>query len=179
MSWYAVRTVPGSQMPQRKFVVEVTGSKKGYRIVPSLTPHISAVERALGENGFTYYMPAERRLVRDRRRTDLWKGRRFALMVGYIFVRDPHDFGALLNTPGVAGIVCDLEGRPREIDVLDILAIRGAEAEADAEFGKQKQHARWLLRKKAKASAELQRIVDSLDADGTITVPLDDDALAA
>src|SRR5690606_23147965 len=93
--WYAVRTVPGSQKPQREFVTEITGSKKGYRIVPSLNPNYSAIELALSKSGFIYYMPAEKRLVRDRRRTDLYKTRRFALMVGYVFVRDPHSFYAL------------------------------------------------------------------------------------
>ncbi|WP_334625391.1 hypothetical protein [Rhizobium johnstonii] len=56
---------PGAQKPEREYLVEKTDSKrgKGYRIVPSLNPNVSAVERALSNNKFTYYMPAEKRLI--------------------------------------------------------------------------------------------------------------------
>ena len=45
-TWYAVRTAPGAQMPQREYIVEKLidengkpRGKKGYRIVPSLNPN--------------------------------------------------------------------------------------------------------------------------------------------
>lgn len=177
-NWYAVRTVPGSQKPQREFVTETTNSRKGYRIVPSLNPNYSAIELALSKAGFTYYMPAEKRLVRDRRRTDLFKTRRFALMVGYVFVRDPPSFYALQQVPGVAGIVA-IDGKPMPIRLLDILDLRGMEAEAEVEFDDQVKKARWQLRKKAKRDEKLRQLVDSLDMAGTITVPLDSEVLAA
>ena len=176
--WYAIRTVPGSQKPQREFVTEITGSKKGYRIVPSLNPNYSAVELALSKSGFTYYMPAEKRLVRDRRKTDLFKTRRFALMVGYVFVRDPHSFYALQEVAGVHSIV-GVEGNPMPIPLLDILDLRGMEAEAEVEFDDQVKKARWQLRKKAKRDDKLRQLVESLDMAGTFTVPLESDILAA
>jgi transcription antitermination factor NusG len=177
-NWYAVRTIPGSQKPQREFVTEKTNSRKGYRLVPSLNPNYSAIELALSKSGFTYYMPAEKRLVRDRRKTDLFKTRRFALMVGYIFVRDPHSFYALQEVPGVHSVV-GIEGRPMPISIVDILDLRGMEAEAEVEFDAQVKKARWTLRKKAKRDEKLRALVDSLDLAGTFTIPLDSDVLAA
>lgn len=173
--WYAVRTAPGSQKPQREYLVEKTDSKrskKGYRIVPSLNPNMSAIERALEDGGFECWMPAEKRLVRDRRHTDLWKVRRFALMVGYVFVKAPHDFHLLEKIAGVASIVRNADGEPMGIDFLDLLAVRAAEADADAEFDRQSRMARQKLRKNAKTDPRLQKLVAKLDIGGTITVPM-------
>lgn len=178
MAWYAIRTRPGSQKPQREYAVEQTQSAKGYRIVPSLNPNLSAIERALSDAGFVYYMPAEKRLIRDRRKTDLFKTRRFALMVGYAFVHNPHSFYALQEVPGVAGIV-GIEGRPMPVNLDDILLLRAMEAEAEVEFDGQVKKARWQLRKKAKRDEKLRQLVESLDMAGTFTVPLDSDVLAA
>jgi hypothetical protein len=176
-NWYAIRTVPGAQKPRREFHVEMTGRPdrkprgKGYRIVPSLNPNLSAIEKALNDSGFDCYMPAEKRLIRDRRHTDLWKVRRFALMVGYIFVRDPHDWSELKKVPGVAGIVQNADGNPLALDILDVMAIRAAEAKAEADFDTQSRNARQNLRKKAKTDARLQMLIKKLDIAGTISVP--------
>lgn len=182
MHWYAIKTVPGSQKPQREYLVETTERGKGYRIVPSLNPNISAVERALDEAGFTYYMPSEKRLIRDRRHTDLWKVRRFALMVGWIFVRtemDDQTRAMLLATPGVASIVCSIEGHPIPIELTDILLVRAAEADAEVDFDLQTRAARKQLRKNAKTDPRLKMLVEKLDIAGTISMPLDSDVLAA
>lgn len=161
MTWYAVRTVPGAQIPQREFEVETTRSRKGYRIVPSLNPGVSAVERALTDAGFVHYMPAEKRLIRDRRHTDLWKPRRFALLVGYIFVRDPHDWLRLSEVPGVHSVVAS-GGRPQPVDLLDILMLRSMEAVAEEQFDRQSTIAYKTLRSKAKKDARLQAILAKL-----------------
>lgn len=179
--WYAVRTAPGSQRPKREYITETTRSEKGYRLVPSLDPRQSAVERSLTIAGYTHYMPAEKRLVRDRLRPYLWKSRRFALMVGYIFVRidggkSPDD---LLGIPGVAGLVRAADGTAMVIPFLDMMAVRAAEAAAEAEFDRQSRNARQVIRKAAKTDPSLQKIVDQLDIAGTITVPLDEAAKAA
>lgn len=179
MAWYAIRTVPGAQTPQREYLVEDTSGPKGYRVVPSLNPNYSAVELALSRAGYSYYMPAEKRLVRDRRHTDLWKVRRFALMVGYIFVRDIGSESAILDVPGVAGVVKGPSGRPLEIDLADILMVRAAEAAAEVVFDNQTRAARKKLRKNAKVDRRLQHLVDRLDIAGTISMPLDSDVLAA
>lgn len=186
MTWFAIRTVPGAQKPQREYAVEPTTLDKngrprgkGYHIVPSLNQNISAVERALSEGGFTYYMPSEHRLVRDRRRTDLWKRRRFALMVGYVFVREPADWMKLLETPGVAGVVANEKGEALPIRWNDILTVRAAEADAEAVFDRQVRNARALIRRKAKHDPKFQALVEALDIAGTISVPLHDEALAA
>lgn len=176
--WYAVKTIPGAQKPQREYTVEVTSPYKdgrprgkGYRIVPSLNPDQSAVERALSQAGFQHWMPAEKRLVRDRKHTDLWKVRRFALMVGYVFVNNPMDFNLLESTPGVAGVVRDSTGKPLPIDLLDILKVRSAEADAEVEFDRRSRNARDNLRKRAKVDPRLKMLVDKLDIAGTVTVP--------
>lgn len=186
MAWYAIRTAPGSQKPKREYVVESTtlGKNgkprgKGYRIVPSLDPNVSAVERSLSENGFDHYMPAEKRLVRDRRHTDLWKVRRFALMVGYIFVREPHDWDLLLReTPGVLGVVSTPDGVPMRLLLEDILLVRAAEAKTEVEFDQQTRAARKKLRTNAKTDPRLKMLVERLDIAGTISMPLDSEMAA-
>lgn len=177
--WFCIRTVPGSQKPQREFTVETTRSRKGYRIVPSLNPNISAIELALSQRGLTYWMPTEKRLVRDRRKTDLWRTRRFALLVGYIFVRGPLDWLKLSETPGVLGIVANAEGEPLPIDFMDLLMLRSAEAEAEVVFDQAAKNARHRLRKKAKSDEKLQKLVAFLDLAGLYSVPVDSEVLAA
>lgn len=178
-NWFAVRTEPGSQKPQREYSVEPTAADKkgkrrgkGYRIIHNLNVNMSAIERSLVDSGFECWMPAEKRLVRDRRHTDLWKVRRFALMVGYVFVKDPEDFGKLAAVPGVSGVVSDGCGRPLAIDFLDILAVRSAEAEADVEFDRRSRLARQTLRKNAKKDPRLKKLVGKLDIAGNLTVQL-------
>ena len=185
-TWYAIRTAPGSQKPKREYAVELTSRDKdgntrgkGYRIVPSLDPNTSAIEQALSKAGFDVYMPAEKRLIRDRRHTDLWKVRRFALMVGYVFVRDPHDFALLSRIPGVSGVVSNADGRPLAIDVMDILAIRSAEAQAEVEFDAQSRLARQKVRRRAKEDPRLKKLVAKLDIAGNLSVPQDYDFVAA
>ncbi|WP_426235836.1 transcription termination/antitermination protein NusG [Pararhizobium sp. DWP1-1-3] len=185
MSWYAVQTVPGAQKPRREYVVERTGRDgekprgKGYRIVPNLNHEVSAIEKALTDNGFQCYMPAEKRLVRDRKHTDLWKVRRFALMVGYVFVREPHNWDLLKATYGVAGIVKDQNGRPMAIDIVDVMKIRSAEADSEVEFDRRSRLARQVLRKSAKTDPRLQMLIKKFDIAGTISVPLDIATIAA
>lgn len=185
-TWYAIRTAPGSQKPKREYAVEMTSlgrdgkpRGKGYRIVPSLDPNMSAIEQALSKAGFDVYMPAEKRLIRDRRHTDLWKVRRFALMVGYVFVRAPDDFARLARVPGVSGIVSNNDGHPLAIDIMDILAIRSAEAQAEVEFDAQSRLARQKVRRRAKEDARLKKLVAKLDIAGNFTVPADFDFAAA
>jgi hypothetical protein len=177
-NWYAIRTTPDAQKPKRWYVVEQTRSHKGYRVVPQIDHWLSAVERALELHGFEYYMPSEKRLIRDRRHTDLWKVRRFALMVGYIFVRDPHDWQKLAGLQGVSGIVCDVEGRPYGIDIMDILAMRSIEAKAEAHFDARSKLARQKLRQKAKSDPRLLKLTRELDMAGKMTVPLHGDILS-
>lgn len=177
--WFAVKTIPGAQLPRREYVVEATSRGKGYRIVPDIKHDLSAIERALEQNGFAHYMPTEKRLVRDRRHTDLYKIRRFALMVGYVFVRDPKDWHVLSNTYGVAGIVRAPTGEAMPMDIIDMMAIRSVEAEYDALFDAQSKMARQKLRKKAKTDPRLKKLIGVLDMAGTITVPINSEIFEA
>ena len=153
MTWYAVRTAPGAQLPQREYAIENTAAKhgKGYRIVPSLNPNISAVERALRDNGFKFYMPVERRLVRDRRKHDLWKPRRFAILLGYVFVTDVVDWQLLEETPGVAGIV-GTRGTPMPINPKDMERLVQIEKECEEAY--QRYVARMELNEAKKLAAQ-------------------------
>lgn len=185
-NWYAIKTTPGAQKPRRQHRVESTtlnkegrARGKGYRIILNTNHDISLIERALSENGFEFYMPAEKRLVRDRRHTDLWKVRRFALMVGYVFLREPHDWNLLANTQGVSGVLRSPDGYALGIDIMDILAVRSIEAETEVYFDAQSKKARQTLRKNAKTDPRLKKLIAQLDMAGTITVPLNIGVLAA
>lgn len=179
MTWFAVRTSPGAQMPQREFVLEKTDPRrdkdgnpisKGYRIVPTINNNLSAIERVLIDVGIDFYMPSERRLVRDRRRPYLWKAHRRALIVGYLFVRDP-DWSKLIDLPGIAGVV-GIGGNPLKIDFFDILKVYEAEMKELIKFQEDSRSARQQLRKLAKKDPAVQKIVEKLDIAGTITVPI-------
>ncbi len=187
MTWYAIRTMPGAQMPQREFAVEATPLAKngrprgkGYRIVPSLNPRLSAIERALDEAGFIHYMPVEKRLIRDRRKPDLWKTRRFALLLGYVFIKGPCNFLRLQDLPGVAGIVGTC-GRPQLVDVVDILTLRTAEAKAEQDFDKHNINYQRSIARKARNQGDkkLKALVDRLDVVGITTVEIGKELLVA
>lgn len=138
--WFAVRTAPGAQMPRREYAVESTTLDKegkprgkGYRLVPSIDPSHSAIEKALTERGFVSYMPVEFKVVRNRAKTDAYTIRRFPLLPGYVFVYDVRDWLTLRDkTPGVAGVVRTCEGVPLPISVLDIITLRTIEARSEA-----------------------------------------------
>jgi transcription antitermination factor NusG len=148
--WYAIRTMPGAQLPQREYVRDRQYDEQGNlirvgRLVPSLNPNISAVERALKDAGFSHYMPVERRLIRDRVKADLWKPRRFPLLQGYAFVENVFDCAKLERTPGVAEIV-RVRGKPYSMPVQDIATLREIEAECDLRL----QAQQWAMAEKAK-----------------------------
>lgn len=172
MTWYAIRTAPGSQLPQREFKAVVTRSRKGYRIDRTVNPDLSMIERSLDHAGIRHWMPAEKRLQRDRRKTHVWRTRRFALMVGWVFVQDP-DWYKLYDVPGVLGVVGH-DGVPLPIDILDILKVRSAEARAEAAFDAESLKARQAVRKAARRDPSLQKLVERFDIAGTISIPLDE-----
>jgi transcription antitermination factor NusG len=172
MVWFALTTVPGAQLPKREYRTEITKSRKGYRLDVATNHDLSAIERELEARGLEYYMPTEKRLVRDRRHTDLWKIRRFALMVGYVFIRRPHSWDRVMATPGVQGVVRSAEGQPLPIDIIDILMMRAMEAEYDAKFDLQSKNARAKLRKQAKNDPRLKKLIGVLDTAGKFTVPV-------
>ena len=140
MTWYAIRTAPGAQMPKREYATETTNSRrgKGYRIVPSLNPNESAIERELKQEGFTCYIPVIKRLMRDKRKFGVWKSRRFPMLQGYVFVQDVKDWPRLEATAGVAGIV-GTNGRPLAILEADIEKLAAEEARAEEAFQKEQK----------------------------------------
>ncbi|MBZ9759470.1 hypothetical protein LB553_01025 [Mesorhizobium sp. CA8] len=167
MTWYAVRTKPGSQQPQRAYEVETTRSAKGYRLVPSLDPNISAVEVSLKRGGFTYYMPADMRVVRDRKKTNVWTKRRFALLLGYVFVSDAEkaiDWRKLEEkTPGVEkGVKC--RGTPMPIPESDMELLREMEAES-AEIAEKKLR---FFEEQAALKSQTRRMTSSKFPTGTL-----------
>lgn len=120
-------------MPQREYWPEPSKSAlngerrgKGYRIRSSVNPERSAIERALEEAGFTFYMPAEFAAVRNRRKAGLYETRRYALMKGYAFVAEINDLNQrrLLDVPGVRGIVASDSGHPYVISSTDLHRLR-------------------------------------------------------
>ncbi|WIW52389.1 hypothetical protein LRP31_25555 [Mesorhizobium mediterraneum] len=160
-------------MPKREFTVEDTKGAKGYRIIPSLNASVSAVERALTDAGFVHYMPVEKRLIRDRRKPDLWKARRFALILGYVFIKGPCNFLGLQQVPGVAGIVGTC-GDPKPVDLVDILLLRSMEAKSESVFDSQTINKQRQIRKRARNQGDkkLMALVNSLNMTGVTTVPI-------
>jgi transcription antitermination factor NusG len=137
MHWYAIRTKPGAQQPKREYWLEPSKSAldghvrgKGYYLASSVNPALSAVEMALEEKGFTFYMPAEFTAVRNRNHKGLYEVRRFALMKGYMFVNDP-DWSKLMSVPGVQGVVGN-NGDPFPIRPMDLFRLRMYEANSKA-----------------------------------------------
>lgn len=138
MTWFALRTAPGAQRPKREYWPEPSQSAlsghrrgKGYRMASSTNPELSAVETALEAKGFTFYMPAEFEVVRNRKFTGLYELRRFPLMKGYLFVNSP-DWFRLMKIPGVQGIVSN-GGDPFPIEAMDLFRLRMYEANSRAE----------------------------------------------
>jgi transcription antitermination factor NusG len=141
MTWYAIATAPGSQKPQREYWSEPMLDEQGrprsrtrlYRVVSSVNPMQSAVERALEKEGFVHYMPVEYQAVRHRDKTRLYTTCRFALLKGYAFVSEvaDRDIPRLLGTAGVLGIIGDRD-KPMPIDPLDLFRFRMHEAESKA-----------------------------------------------
>lgn len=154
--WYAIRTHPGAQRPNK------------------YNQAITAVERALTDNGFTHYMPTEKRLIRDRLRPHVWKTRRVALMVGYVFIHEPHDWLLLSETEGVAGVV-GVRGTPMPVSIADILIVREAEAEAEVEFDRKLRNANSSIRKRARHDprfrVKVRKLAEHLTDVGTISIP--------
>ncbi len=180
MTWYAIRTMRGAQQPQREYTAETTRSAKGYRLVPSLNPRQSAIERALSQGGFTHYMPAEKRLIRDRRKPDLWKARRFPLLLGYVFIKGPCNFLQLQELPGVAGIVGTC-GRPMPVSIVDIMMLRTKEARAEATFDRDSINTQRSIMRKARLQGDqkMTALINSLGVVGITTVEIGQDLVAA
>lgn len=159
MTWYALRTTPGAQRPSR------------------FNPSTTSVEEELRRRGFSFWMPAEKRLIRDKLRAYVWKTRRFALMVGYMFIEDPHDWYQLSETPGVSGIV-GCNGKPLPVTITDILMVRTMEADAEVEFDRQLRNRASTIRKKARHNPHYRKLArqfgEQLDGVGTISVPVEE-----
>ena len=127
MTWYVLTTTPGVQHPKRVLEVETTRSRKGYRIVTSIDPRVSAIERELSLRGIAFYMPSEFKVVRNRRKTGSHTIRRFPLLSRYIFVSGHADW---YNIPGVAGRLHS-QGKPLELSVADMMTLRTVEAHSE------------------------------------------------
>lgn len=111
MTWFAIRTTPGAQR-QHRFNVAV-----------------SEVEQALTDAGFTHYMPAEYRVIRDRRKTRTYVVRRYPLLKGYVFVTS---CSGVRDVDGVAAVVGSDES-PYPVNIVDILKLRTIEAKSEDE----------------------------------------------
>lgn len=133
MKWFAIRTKPGFQVPQREYWTEPNASALkgktrgvGYRMRSSVNPEQAAIETHLERAGFVHYMPAEFVAVRNRNKKGLYELRRFALLKGYAFVAEVDEAGwyRLLDVPGVHSVVADISGKALPIRSLDIHRLR-------------------------------------------------------
>lgn len=141
INWYAIRTRPGSQRP-------VKSGYSGDRFVEDET----IIERNLRHAGFDGFMPATYREIRHHR-TDEYITKRYPLMVGYMFVRNPASFYKLKDVVGVSDIL-GVAGSPMAISEATISAIRDAE-EREIEILERRRAAR--LQKERKLCRKLTR----------------------
>jgi hypothetical protein len=144
-NWYAVKARPGTQRKAAPRIGEAN-DRRGEFII----------ERNLRDAGFEVFMPSTVREVRHHR-TEEYMVKRFPLMVGYAFVRNPRDFYSLSDCDGVSAIL-GVAGCPLRIPAMSIEAIRAAEhVELDImerrralRIQKEKQAQRKLTRREAR-----------------------------
>lgn len=140
MTWYAIRTMPGFQAPNRERWPEPSASAlkgqrrgRGYTIASALNPDMSKIEANLEVAGLVYYMPVEYIAVRNRSKARLYELRRFALLKGYMFVElaADEDWHKLSKVIGIKGIVGNC-GQPFVITALDLFRLRMYEQSSKA-----------------------------------------------
>lgn len=118
MSWYAIKTRPGTQRLATPRVGE-TEDRKGEFII----------ERNLRDADFEIFMPSFRKDIKHHRTKELIE-RRFAMIVGYSLVYLPtRDFYRLSRVDGVTAIL-GVAGCPLRISDFDVDMLRDAEAMA-------------------------------------------------
>ncbi len=131
MVWYVARVKPGSQ----------------------IGVFTSTVERHLKERGFAFYMPSETRLIRDRRKANLWKERRFPIIPGYVFLSDVRDFKRLEETAGIINVI-RFEGIPFPMPERDIDELKRIEAECEASFQREASRRAFAASKMTRGKAK-------------------------
>ncbi len=115
MSWYAIKTRPGTQRPATPRIGEAE-DRKGEFII----------ERNLRDADIEIYMPSFRKDIKHHRTKELIE-RRFAMIVGYSFVYLPTgDFYRLSRVEGVTAIL-GVAGYPLRISDFEVASIRQAE----------------------------------------------------
>lgn len=127
MTWFAISVNPSANRPAVRSHY-TRGPRNGLKVTREpLLSGILAIEHDLASRGFASYMPVET-IELIHQRTKKLIVRRAPLLSGYVFVRDPHDWIALQDIPGVVGALGSA-GIPIVIRQSDIDALMAAEAE--------------------------------------------------
>ncbi len=135
MSWYAIKTRPGTQRPATPRI-GAPEERKGEFII----------ERNLRDADIEIYMPSFRKDIKHHRTKELIE-RRFAMIVGYSFVYLPTaDFYRLSRVDGVTSIL-GVAGYPTRISNFDVESIRDAEATAGAALDRERDARKKRTRK--------------------------------
>ncbi|OOG61962.1 transcription termination/antitermination protein NusG [Sinorhizobium sp. A49] len=116
MSWYAIKTRPGTQRLATPRVGE-TEDRKGEFII----------ERNLRNADFEIFLPSTQ-IVYKHHKTKKTLEKRAAMLVGYAFIYMPRSFYELSQVDGVSAVL-GIAGRPMPIAEKIIQAIREAEDE--------------------------------------------------
>lgn len=126
-TWYAVRTAPGAQRPDKR------------------DDRFTKLERELTDHGFDCYAPVEMRdIIHHRSKKLITKS--FPLIPGYAFVTGVTNFWALSECKTVSGVL-GVEGEPMMILPSEIEAIREAERSIFEELATERRR-RAIARKK-------------------------------
>jgi transcription antitermination factor NusG len=148
MTWYAVRITPKASREAVRLRY-FRGKRNGLHVVRQPVENKFAVEQDLLEQGFTCYSPIETLEIIRHRTKKLATVRRL-LLPGYVFVQNPHDWQALTEVRGIAGVLGS-GGIPIIIRDKDIADLKQSEAENEEAIvfarWKREEEARRLTRR--------------------------------
>ncbi len=114
MSWYAIKTRPGTQRPATPRIGE-TEDRKGEFII----------ERNLRDADFEIFLPSTQ-VIYKHHKTKKTLEKRAAMLVGYAFIYMPRSFYELSQVDGVSAVL-GIAGRPMPIAGKIIQSLRDAE----------------------------------------------------
>lgn len=122
--WNAIRLAPRALMPRCAYIRRPT--RHGGSRLETMRSANSALEIDLRELGIGYYLPMERKTIRNPKSKKEIE-RAFPLTPGYAFVRDIHDYAALESAKTVVCVVRCADQVPVVIPEFEIDQLREAE----------------------------------------------------
>lgn len=127
MTWYAI-TISPSSMHISKHIRLQRGPRGGLKRIAMYDDAFFQIERDLAAEGFNSFVPSETKIIRDRKNGGHIL-KRFPMLRGYAFVKNPHDWMALTGIAGVQGVLGS-GNTPLRIQDADIAVMRLAQEDS-------------------------------------------------